>query len=84
MSSYFFEKNSLVPPPYIDQISNGPFFSVHESNGPITPVNEDNGPITPVNGNNGPIFSDHESNGPISLYNASSPSDTGGAVAVIV
>ena len=64
MSSYFFKKISLVPPPYIDQISIGP--------------------ITPVHENNGPIFSDHESNGPILLYNASSPSNVGGAVTVIV
>ena len=84
MSSYFFKKISLVPPPYIDQISIGPITPVHENNGPIFSDNESNSPITPVNGNNGPIFSDHESNGPILLYNASSPSNVGGAVTVIV
>ena len=54
MSSYFFKKISLVPPPSTDHISNGPIIPVNENNGPIFSDNENNGPITPVNGNNGP------------------------------
>ena len=54
MSSYFFKKISLVPPPRTDQKRFGPITPVHGNNSPITPDNENNGPITPVNENNGP------------------------------
>ena len=51
MSSYFFKKISLVPPPSTDQISNSPITPDNGNNGPIFSDNESNGPISLYNGN---------------------------------